>query len=100
MQSIGDIFHYINHSCCPHGDEAVSHYYSDVLLPKNKEEEAYDKSSGLGNAFVTQEVLVRALREEKPPRVARGGLKNHCIDIQAELLILTFIIDKAWGKVG
>ena len=66
MQSIGDIFHYINHSCCPHGDEAVSHYYSDVLLPKNKEEEAHDKFSGLIKAAVTRKCLFELSGNKSP----------------------------------
>jgi hypothetical protein len=76
---------------------ACIHDEADALLPQSEEGEAQDEVGGLGEAVVGQEVLVGALREEQPSRGGRGGLQNRCIDIEAELLVLWLVVDKASG---
>jgi hypothetical protein len=67
------------------------------LLPQSEEGEPQDEVGGLGETVVCQEVLVGALREEQPSRGGRVGLQNRCIDVEAELLVLWLVVDKASG---
>ena len=65
------------------------------MLPQSEEGEAHQEVDGLDEAFVGQEVLVGAGGEEDLVGVTKCGLQNLSIHIDAELLILGLVIDKA-----
>jgi hypothetical protein len=79
---------------------AFLHDEADALLPQSEEGETHQEVDGLDEAFVSQEVLVGAGGEEDLVGVAKFGLQNGCGHIEAELLILGLVIDKAFFVMG
>ena len=79
---------------------AFLHDEADALLPQSEEGELHQEIDGLDEAVESQEVLVGAGGEEDLVGVAKCGLQNGCGYIEAELLILGLVIDKAFFVMG
>ena len=73
---------------------ASIHDEADALHSLSEEGELHHEVGSLREAFISQEVLVRAFREEQRP-TRLGSLLKGGFDIEAERLVLSIVVDIA-----